>query len=105
MRFAVLAVVVLVGCAHGNPSQGDVDASPDSPPTTVPDCDGLPCDAIYVAPAGSDAAAGTKDAPILTIAGKDVPMHGALRWFENESDSFSNAMFGRQSSHGGPPDR
>jgi hypothetical protein len=67
MRFAVLVAVVLVGCAHGNPGQGNVDASPDSA-TTVPECDGLPCQAIYVAPAGSDAAAGTKDAPILTIA-------------------------------------
>jgi hypothetical protein len=68
MRFALLVAVVLVGCAHGNPTtNGDVDATPDTPTSTGPDCGALPCNAIYVAPSGNDAGAGTKEAPVLTI--------------------------------------
>jgi hypothetical protein len=68
MRFAVLVAVALVACAHGNPGNGgDVDAAPDTPPPPDSACGSLPCDAIYVASSGSDTAAGTKDAPVLTI--------------------------------------
>src|SRR6185295_1494290 len=85
MRFAIL-VAVLAGCAHGNgngnsdagsdgaiPDGGGTDtAMPDAPDVDDPrSCGGLSCDslrAIYVAPSGGDTAAGTRDAPLQTIA-------------------------------------
>jgi len=68
MRFGMLVAVALVGCAHGKPNNGDVDAAPDTPVVVDSGCGALPCQAIYVAPSGSDTAAGTKDAPVQTIA-------------------------------------
>jgi len=64
----MLVAAVLVGCAHGSHNSGDVDAAPDTPILVDSGCGALPCEAIYVAPSGSDAAAGTKDAPVMTIA-------------------------------------
>jgi len=69
MRIACLGVVaILAACAHGN--SGDVDAGADAwggPTVDALSCNNLPCDAIYVSRAGSDAAAGTKAAPVKTI--------------------------------------
>jgi len=67
-------VLAFAGCAKGG-AAGAVDAKPSGAdaadaPVVGPDastCGGLPCDAIYVARRGSDAAAGSKDAPLLTI--------------------------------------
>jgi len=64
----MLVAVVLVGCAHGKPNNDGVDAAPDTPVVVDSGCGMLPCQAIYVAPSGSDTAAGTKDAPVQTIS-------------------------------------
>ena len=89
MRHAVLIAIALAGCAprfgNGNPDASGGDgggggddagggagsdgAVPDGP-GSGPVCGARPCAsiaAIYVAPSGSDDAAGTKDAPLRTI--------------------------------------
>ncbi|MBA3391410.1 MAG: hypothetical protein H0T89_02145, partial [Deltaproteobacteria bacterium] len=77
MRIAIfVAVALLAGCASGGPpgNTGDVDASVGGDGASTPDaqtCDGpmqLPCGAVYVAKSGNDSAAGTKAAPLKTIA-------------------------------------
>ena len=72
---ALVCALVLLGCASGRPSNGDVDAppggggdGPKSPDAALCGGDLLPCEAIYVAKNGSDGAAGTKQAPVRTIA-------------------------------------
>jgi hypothetical protein len=80
---AVLGAVWAVACDSSTgeaTAPGDTDAgsdaiasdavgSPDGDPVPVADCNGLPCAAVYVAPGGDDANAGTKDAPLRSIAG------------------------------------
>jgi hypothetical protein len=75
MRIAMSVVVALAGCASGNKGNpNDVDASPGIDGVMEPDaanCGGamqLPCDGVYVTKTGSDAAAGTKGAPLRSIA-------------------------------------
>ncbi|HEY5946824.1 MAG TPA: hypothetical protein VIV40_15080, partial [Kofleriaceae bacterium] len=67
MRVAWFCLAALTACAHGN--AGDVDAQSDTTIVTIDAqfCNNLPCDAIYVARSGNDAAAGTKTAPVKTI--------------------------------------
>ena len=80
MRVAcVCAALALAACAKGgNGATVDatggplVDAGPDAP-----SCNDLPCEAIYVARSGSDAAAGTKEAPLQTISGGIVKAAGS----------------------------
>jgi hypothetical protein len=55
MRGAVLSLV-LAGCAAAGP-----------PDVVVPDCNGLPCDAIHVATDGNDLADGSPAAPLKSI--------------------------------------
>ncbi|MCE9579192.1 MAG: DUF1565 domain-containing protein, partial [Deltaproteobacteria bacterium] len=65
----VVAVLMIgaIGCASSKSSSG-VDASPGGDGGNT-DCNGLPCSAIYVTAAGgNDSNAGTKDAPVASIA-------------------------------------
>jgi hypothetical protein len=69
MRTAALVAISLVACAHGRDGDApDASVEPDAA-IVIPgtSCDGLPCDALYVAPTGDDAAVGSKAAPMKTI--------------------------------------
>ncbi|MBC7975319.1 MAG: DUF1565 domain-containing protein, partial [Myxococcales bacterium] len=78
MRFAVLVAVVLGACANGNrdtPDAGvptdagnDASAPSDAPVVVIPACGDVTCDVVFVALSGDDGAAGTKAAPVRTIA-------------------------------------
>src|SRR5215510_5290496 len=90
MRAGVLVAVALVGCAHGS-NNNDVDAAPDT--AAVDPCGGLPCQAIYVAPSGADAAAGTKDAPARTIgAGIAKAAEGSIGAVFVQAGSYAEAL-------------
>ena len=67
MRVQLIPAVVLavVGCAGAR--SGDVDPIVTDAPTDARDCSELPCEAIYVATAGNDSGAGTKESPLRTI--------------------------------------
>ncbi|HLL24510.1 MAG TPA: hypothetical protein VK427_20405, partial [Kofleriaceae bacterium] len=76
MRVAVVLAITLFGCASGGKSDNNPDASPGRDAVVIGSdagtiCGGpdqLPCEGVYVAPNGSDLAAGTKGAPLKTIA-------------------------------------
>ena len=70
MRTALLIALALAACARGRDggTNKDVDASVPEPPPPDAGCGELPCQAIYVAPTGTDTAAGTRDAPLRTIS-------------------------------------
>jgi hypothetical protein len=67
MRALLIPAVVLavVGCAGARSGDGDPIVA--DAPVDARDCSDLPCEAIYVAPAGSDSGAGTKESPLRTI--------------------------------------
>ncbi len=54
-------------CAHGNGDNPDAGADARFVTIDAPSCNDLPCDAIYVSPAGNDSSAGTKETPVKTI--------------------------------------
>ncbi|MBK9071122.1 MAG: hypothetical protein IPL79_09000 [Myxococcales bacterium] len=64
-----IIVFATVGCATGAVGAEGLDATDAPAPVHAPaDCEGLPCDAVYVdALHGDDAAAGTRDAPKRSI--------------------------------------
>ncbi len=79
----LLALAVVAACARGGSNApGDAPISGPSdgagsgtgasdaamPGPDAPACNGLPCDAIYVANSGADLNAGTQEAPLATIA-------------------------------------
>lgn len=72
MLLLLSAALGITSCAKGG-SAGQVDAdvvvvdAPIAGPD-APGCNGLPCDAIYVARRGNNNNAGSKDAPVLTIS-------------------------------------
>src|SRR5678816_3155733 len=64
MRGAPLLVLVVACAGARTPAEPDAGAEPDDAST----CDGLPCDAIYVAISGADSGVGSKESPLKTIA-------------------------------------
>ncbi|HEX7836871.1 MAG TPA: hypothetical protein VF469_05375, partial [Kofleriaceae bacterium] len=91
MRAGVLIAVALAGCGFGS-KHSDVDAAvPDT--ATVDPCGGLPCQAIYVAPSGDDAAAGTKDAPARTLgAGIAKAAEGSIGAVFVQAGAYAEAL-------------
>ena len=69
MRLGLLVALSVFGCASGNSGSPDTGGGPIDA-YVMPDsgCGALPCDAIYVARSGNDTAAGTKMAPMKSIA-------------------------------------
>ena len=73
MRIAGLIAVALAGCASGGKGDATPDAAagtdaPSSDAATCGGADQLPCDAVFVAKNGNDAAAGSKELPLKTIS-------------------------------------
>ena len=77
MRRCVLFVLAAWGCASSSTATPDAEGGGSADAFVMPDsgCGALPCEGIYVSRSGSDSAAGTKAAPMKTIATRfDVQM-------------------------------